>query len=99
LIGGVGSRDTAHRTPEWLVRFKQHTGIESISPEELMCESLGFGWVDGVLRRLGDDRHALRITSRKPTSSQFNIYRSRWKVLEAAGLFDAAARRAAGGEP
>jgi len=28
----------------WLLRHKQHTGLESMAYEDLVCEALCFGW-------------------------------------------------------
>lgn len=52
----------------WLVRHKQHTGVASMSCEELARGALCFGWIDSLIRRLEDDRHAVKVTPRRPTS-------------------------------
>ena len=57
--------------------------------EDLVCEALCFGWVDSLVKRLDDDRFAIKITPRKPTSKWSDINRKRWKELEAAGLLAA----------
>src|SRR5262245_24824780 len=73
----------------WLVRHKQHTGIESMSNEELVREALCFGWVDSLVKRLDADRFAIKVTPRKAKSKWSDINRKRWKELEAAGLLAA----------
>ena len=70
----------------WLVRHKQHTGVASMSYEDLVCEALCFGWVDSLVKRLDDDRFAIKVTPRKPTSKWSDINRKRWNDLKAAGL-------------
>jgi len=70
----------------WLVRHKQHTGVDAMSNEDLACEALCFGWVDSLIKRLDDDRFAIKVTPRKPTSKWSDINRRRWKALKAAGL-------------
>jgi uncharacterized protein YdeI (YjbR/CyaY-like superfamily) len=79
----------------WLLRHKQHTGVESMSYEDLVCEGLCFGWVDSLVRRVDDNRFAIKATPRKPTSRWSEINRKRWKQLEAAGLLAAAGIAAA----
>ena len=63
----------------WLVRHKQHTGVESMPYEDLVREALCFGWVDSLVKRLDDDRYAIKVTPRKPTSKWSDINRKRWK--------------------
>jgi uncharacterized protein YdeI (YjbR/CyaY-like superfamily) len=70
----------------WLIRHKQHTGVASMAYEDVVREALCFGWVDSLVKRLDDDRFAIKVTPRKPTSKWSDINRKRWKELEAAGL-------------
>jgi uncharacterized protein YdeI (YjbR/CyaY-like superfamily) len=79
----------------WLVRHKQHTGVESMPYEDLVCEALCFGWVDSLVRRLDDDRYAIKVTPRKPASKWSDSNRRRWNELKAAGLLAAAGQAAA----
>jgi uncharacterized protein YdeI (YjbR/CyaY-like superfamily) len=70
----------------WLVRHKQHAGVESMPYEDLACEALCFGWIDSLVKRLDEDRYAIKVTPRKETSKWSDINRKRWKQLKAAGL-------------
>lgn len=72
----------------WLVRHKQHTGVESMPYEDLVCEALCFGWVDSLIKRLDDNRYAIKVTPRKPTSKWSDINRKRWKQLKLSGLLE-----------
>jgi uncharacterized protein YdeI (YjbR/CyaY-like superfamily) len=69
----------------WLLFYKAHTGGKSIPYEDMVREALCFGWIDSLVKRLDDDRYALKVTPRKPTSKWSDINRRRWKELEAAG--------------
>jgi len=79
----------------WLVRHKQHTAVNSMSYEDLVCEALCFGWVDSLIKRLDNKRYAIKVTPRKPTSKWSDINRRRWKELKAAGLLALAGLNAA----
>jgi len=57
--------------------------------EELVREALCFGWVDSLIKRLDDDRYAIKVTPRKPTSKWSDINRKRWKELKVAGRLEA----------
>jgi uncharacterized protein YdeI (YjbR/CyaY-like superfamily) len=70
----------------WLVRHKQHSRVRSMPYEELVCEALCFGWVDSLVKRLDNNRYAIKVTPRKPTSKWSDINRRRWKELQTAGL-------------
>jgi uncharacterized protein YdeI (YjbR/CyaY-like superfamily) len=73
----------------WLVRHKQHTGVTSFPYEDLVREALCFGWVDSLVKRLDDERYAIKVTPRKPTSKWSDLNRRRWNELRAAGLLAA----------
>lgn len=70
----------------WIVRYKQHTVVESMPHEDLVREALCFGWVDSLVKRLDEDRYAIKVTPRKPTSKWSALNRKRWRALQAAGL-------------
>lgn len=87
-----------HHAPSpgvWLVRHKQHTGVESLPYEDLVREALCFGWIDSLVKRLDDDRYATKVTPRKPTSVWSDLNRRRWRELEAAGRLSPAGLAAA----
>ena len=73
----------------WLVRHKQHTGVQSMPYEDIVREALCFGWIDSLIKRLDDDRYALKVTPRKSTSKWSDVNRRRWDELKAAGLLAA----------
>jgi uncharacterized protein YdeI (YjbR/CyaY-like superfamily) len=73
----------------WLVRHKQQSGVTSMPYEDVVREALCFGWIDSLVKRLDDDRYAIKVTPRKPTSKWSDINRKRWKELEATGLLAA----------
>jgi uncharacterized protein YdeI (YjbR/CyaY-like superfamily) len=65
-------------SPEiWLVFYKKHTGKPSVSLAEAVEEALCFGWIDSLLKRLDNERHALRFTPRRPNSRWSDLNRRR----------------------
>jgi uncharacterized protein YdeI (YjbR/CyaY-like superfamily) len=52
----------------WLVFYRKHTGKPGISYEETVEEALCFGWIDGVMHRIDDEKYALRFSPRKKGS-------------------------------
>ena len=59
----------------WLVFYKKHTGRNTVSYRESVEEALCFGWIDGLKRRLDEERDAYRFTPRRRGSkwSPLNI--------------------------
>ena len=89
---------TKHHTSSrgvWFVFYKAHTGVKSIPYEEVVREALCFGWIDSLVKRLDDDRYAVKVTPRKPTSKWSDLNRRRWAELKSAGLLTPAGLAAA----
>ena len=61
----------------WLVTYKKHTGKPTVSYDEAVEEALCFGWIDSMLKRVDDERTALRYTPRKPKSNLSDSNRQR----------------------
>ena len=59
----------------FLIFYKLYTGKPTISYKEALEEALCFGWVDGIKKRIDDERYSYRFTPRKEKSkwSQYNI--------------------------
>ncbi len=71
---------------ELLVGFhKRHTGAPSLTWPESVDEALCVGWIDGVRKRIDDERYQIRFTPRKPGSTWSAINIERVQVLIAAG--------------
>lgn len=73
---------------------KAHTGRPTLSFEQVVREVLCFGWIDGHVKGLGEDRYQRRITPRKPSSRWSAVNVRLVAELEAAGLMQEAGRRA-----
>lgn len=52
----------------WLVFFKKHTGRPGVLYDEAVEEAICFGWIDGLKRRIDEDRYAFRFSPRRPRS-------------------------------
>jgi uncharacterized protein YdeI (YjbR/CyaY-like superfamily) len=57
--------------------YKKHTGSPSLTYREALDAALCFGWIDGIRRRVDDDRYTNRYTPRQKRSiwSDVNIKR------------------------
>ena len=90
----LGKHHTSSRGA-WIVFHKAHTGVKCMPYEDFVREALCFGWIDSLVKRLDDDRFAMKVTPRKATSKWSDINRRRWRELKTAGLLTAAGRAAA----
>jgi len=94
-------RNAGKKQEIWLVYYKKNSGQTRLSYEDAVQEALCFGWIDGKIQRIDEQRYAQRFTPRKPNSrwSATNIRRVERLTAEgemtAGGLasFNSAARR------
>lgn len=52
----------------WLVFHKKHTGKAGLTYDEAVEEALCFGWIDGILKRIDDEKHMNRFCPRRTNS-------------------------------
>jgi uncharacterized protein YdeI (YjbR/CyaY-like superfamily) len=83
----------ATETEVWVGLWKAHTGQVVLTWEGAVREALCFGWIDGVARRVDDERRAQRFTPRKSTTWSAKNVRL-VAELEAAGSMREAGRAA-----
>jgi uncharacterized protein YdeI (YjbR/CyaY-like superfamily) len=83
------------RESELLVGFyKKGSGKPSITWPESVDQALCFGWIDGVRKRLDDDRYTIRFTPRKRSSNWSAVNIRRATELARLGLMQPAGLRA-----
>jgi uncharacterized protein YdeI (YjbR/CyaY-like superfamily) len=49
----------------WLVTYKKHVSAKYVSVDDILDEVLCFGWIDGLRRKLDDDRTMQLISLRR----------------------------------
>jgi uncharacterized protein YdeI (YjbR/CyaY-like superfamily) len=73
-------------TSELVIAFyKKASGKPGLSYKEAVDEALCFGWIDGIVRRLDDERFSHRFTPRKRGSIWSNVNVAHVKRLTEAG--------------
>jgi uncharacterized protein YdeI (YjbR/CyaY-like superfamily) len=90
-----------HTTAEllWVGFFKRDSGEPSVTWQESVDEALSVGWIDGIRKRIDEQRYKIRFTPRRKGSvwSAVNIGRvaelKKAKRMQPAGLEAFAARR------
>ena len=72
-------------TELWIGYWKKATGKPSLTWSQAVDEALCFGWIDGVLRGIDDQRHIQRFTPRKPASNWSAVNIAKVERLRAEG--------------
>jgi uncharacterized protein YdeI (YjbR/CyaY-like superfamily) len=79
-------RHHARRKEIWVVYYKRYTGKASVAYAEAVEEALCFGWIDGIVKRLDDERHMQRFTPRRKGSVWSAVNLRRFARLAEQGL-------------
>jgi len=66
--------------------YKKATGLPSLTWSEAVDQALCFGWIDGRVNRIDDERHMQRFTPRKPSSNWSKVNVEKVSRLKRAGL-------------
>lgn len=63
------SLNHAKKSELWIKIYKKGTGIQSVTWNDVVIETLCWGWIDGIKKSLGDEAYVQRITPRKENSN------------------------------
>ncbi len=74
--------------------YKKSARRSGITYAEAVDEALCYGWIDGIVRRLDEERYTHRFTPRKPGSIWSNVNVRHIARLDAAGKLHPAGRAA-----
>jgi uncharacterized protein YdeI (YjbR/CyaY-like superfamily) len=74
----------------WVGFYKKSAGKSGLTYQEAVDEALCFGWIDGIVKRIDDERFMHRFTPRKPSSIWSNTNVRHVERLTAAGKMHAA---------
>jgi uncharacterized protein YdeI (YjbR/CyaY-like superfamily) len=69
----------------WLVFYKKKTGKTCVAYNDAVEEALCFGWIDGILKRMDEEKHAVRFTQRRPDSIWSEMNKARVARMIRAG--------------
>jgi uncharacterized protein YdeI (YjbR/CyaY-like superfamily) len=77
-------------TELWVGYYKRETGRPSVTWPESVDQALCFGWIDGVRKRIDDERYVIRFTPRKRSSIWSAVNIKRMGELRELGLVEPA---------
>ncbi|HAW53248.1 MAG TPA: hypothetical protein DCX54_13120 [Flavobacteriales bacterium] len=78
------SRNHSREKEVWLIYVKKSVNKPTISYDESVEEAICFGWIDGIKKKVDEERYTHRFTvrSKKSSWSQTNIERARIMIRE-----------------
>lgn len=91
-----------NETELWIKIFKKHSGVLSVTWDDVVVESLCWGWIDGIKKSVDDQAYLQRITPRKSKSNWSKKNRKHVEELihlgrmQASGLLHVTAAKADG---
>ena len=88
LSNNFGSQESV-----WLITYKKSTPQKYLSREQVLDALIAYGWIDGVRRKL-DDQRTMQLISQRKTQSWSATYKQRAERLVAAGRMQPAGRDA-----
>ena len=74
----------------WVGFYKKDSGEPSVTWPESVDEALSVGWIDGIRKRIDDNRYKIRFTRRRPGSIWSAVNIARAGVLIAEGRMTSA---------
>lgn len=77
----------------WAVTFKKHVSGKYLSRDDVLDALVAYGWIDGIRRKVDDDR-TMQLLSPRKQQAWAETYRSRAARLEAEGRMHPAGRAA-----
>lgn len=68
----------------WLIYYRTHTGKPSIPYDDSVEEALCFGWIDGIIKKLDDEKFTRKFIPRRKNSnwSESNKKRAQKMIKE-----------------
>ena len=85
-------KNHAKKREAWVVFYKKHVKKKGVTYLDVLEEALCFGWIDGPLKRIDGEKHAIKFTPRRKRSvwAESNIERAKRMIklgkMTSAGL-------------
>ena len=68
-LGHWLKKNHASESELWVKIYKKNTGIQSVTWDDVVIESLCWGWIDGIKKSINEKAYLQRITPRKARSN------------------------------
>jgi uncharacterized protein YdeI (YjbR/CyaY-like superfamily) len=62
------AKNHARENELWLVLYKKNSGKPTVSYDEAVEEALCFGWIDGIIKAIDEEKYATRFSPRRQGS-------------------------------
>ena len=78
-------RNHATESEAWLVFYRKQTGKQELDWKQAVVEALRYGWIDGQLKGVDEERRVQRFTPRRPKSKWSKVNKATAERLIAEG--------------
>ena len=68
-------------TEIWLIYYKKHTGRPRISYDDAVEEALCFGWIDSIVKTMGEEKFMQKFTPRRDSTRWSALNKQRLRKL------------------
>ena len=75
----------AEKNAVWLIHYNKSSGKTGITYDEALEEALCFGWIDGKMKSLDDEKYIIRYSPRKARSVWSKLNKEKAEQLIASG--------------
>ena len=79
------SRNHDKEKEAWLIFYKKHSGKTGITYDEALEEALCFGWIDGKMQSVDEEKFSIRYSPRKSRSVWSKINKEKAELLIVQG--------------
>jgi len=79
------ARNHGRATELWVGYYRKGSGRPSITWPKSVDEALGFGWIDGIRKKVNEESYKIRFTPRRPKSTWSAVNIARVAVLTREG--------------
>jgi uncharacterized protein YdeI (YjbR/CyaY-like superfamily) len=84
------SKQHATASEAWLIHYKKHINKNGISYDDALEEALCFGWIDGKMQGIDEEKYMVRYSPRKVRSVWSKLNKERaLKLIESGKMTDA----------
>ena len=78
------------KTSLWVGYFKKHTKLPSMTWSESVDQAICYGWIDGIRKKVNEERYKIRFTPRKTSSHWSAVNLKKIKELTEKNLMQPA---------
>ena len=73
----------------WLIHYKKRSGKIGLTYNDAVNEAICFGWIDGKMKSIDEDKFILRYSLRKPKSVWSKTFKRPLRIFPVSSYLEA----------